>query len=464
MATPFEEALFQALGSLPQTPAPSGSARVMSNVGRGPSLEGSTPLFNGVPLSGRVPVDFGLPLPVVPPITYDPYQGYVGSPGGVDATGGAGPGVEGPGTPGDTSIGGRQTLADAMSGARVGVGPVGINVPTTLDQGIFSGARLAFGAVPIVGPLFSALLSLAGRQNASALAGQTAAAFGQQSANPAFQAQRAGERSGSSDPTQGVDLNNPDISTGLGLMGLLSSSDIPSVPVSTTITEPGTPSVTAPTGQVGLTAQGGLIGGVGGAPGGMANVANPNTGPVSNVVEAAPTGSPGGSTGVAGPSSGTGSVSAGLTAGEVGIAGQGLSNDGISGDTGDGGGGGGGAGGGGCFLATFGMEALNVRERQRAQRFFGDFHRLYMRSNPDTGPQLFRKYQVIARQIIAKIKAAKTEKAEQKFIYTKLIKPTGSFIEKKEVPEAVRNLTSVVTTLAKKYNVPIPTRATSETQ
>jgi len=444
-----------------------GEGRRYADIG---TQQGAPPLYQGVPVgapsspggvpwaTGAVPISYQstLPPPAPPPPPYDPYAGYIAPPPPGEATGpGAGPGVEGPGTPGDTSMSGRQTLANAMSGTRVGVGPVGFNIPTTPEQALFTGARLAMSQAPVVGPLFSALFSAMGYHNAAQLANQTAAAFGQMSANPAVQAQRAGERSisgGTPDSEAPSVVSDPDVATGLGLAGLLSSEDLspPAVPVALTeVAPPEAP--TAPAPQANLTAQGGLTS----PAGGLSNIDNPGAvasqAAGQNVVEGPPGGTPG--TGVGAPGA-PGSVSAGLTAGEVGVAGT------APGDSGDGGGG----GAGGCFLATFALPTLPTRERERAKVFFRDFHRLYMRSNPSNGPALFQRYQVVARRIIEAIKAKgpDVERREQKYIYEKLIKPTGAHVEKKEIPEAVRNLTGVVTTLANRYNVPLPARSTSQ--
>jgi hypothetical protein len=106
------------------------------------------------------------------------------------------------------------------------------------------------------------------------------------------------------------------------------------------------------------------------------------------------------------------------------------------------------------------MEALDDKERQRSKAFFNDFYKLYMRDKPPGGEQLFKKYQMVAKQIIGRIKEEGTEGEEQAYIQKTLIKPTGDFIERKEVPEAVRNLKKVVTTLASRYGVPIPADTT----
>lgn len=404
-------------------------------VGGGTGSQGQAPLFN----SGTVPIGPYVP----PPVVISPYgsvlvadtpqnpniggdtagPGNTGAPPGQSFSEGSSSGLtglNGPASAGKTAI----TTALGVGSGLLGM-PVSIGMPVTAALALESALKAFTTAFP----------------NLSVQAGMLPGVTGNIRGDVA--AQRSGERS----------LTGPTLSTSLTRSGSDEPED-PGIPSDepATVDEPpaiseGITAPTAPTGQIGLTAQGGLIGGVGGPPGGMASVSNSNTGPQSNVVEGPPGASPG--TDVGAP--GSVGIGSGLSStGEVGVAGQGGPSDG--GGAGDGG------GGGGCFLASFAMEALPDNERQTARRFFTDFHRLFLRSYPGNGVQLFRTYQVVARKIIDAIRARGTDKVEQKFIYDKLIKPTGRYIEKRELKGAISNLQSIVTTLAKKYDVPLPAK------
>lgn len=414
--------MLQAQGMTPGRRAPSGIGRSTSpplfvsspqgvNVGTASgSRTSSGPI---VPVSSAGPVSPS-PRPslptTAPQLFADPTIG--GDTAGTGTTG-----------PGDTSVAGMLALDNALNppaSQNIGVGPFSFSFPRSTDQAALAISKGLVSATPVSFPL-GALYSLA-------LHGVNVANRANINAAPrAFSG-------GADDPT--TDLSDLDLSV---------NPDIGLVPSSVAANNPGVPggasSVASNPGQVGLTAAGGLIGGVGGPPGGMANVDNNATVNTTNVVEGPPGGAAG--VGAAGPSS-SGSVSAGLTAGEVGVAGSGAGS-------------GGDAGGGPCFLASFGMEALAPEERRIAKRFFQDFLRLFLKENPN-GKELFAKYQAVAKRIIEKIRMAgpETEKKEQAFIYKRLIKPTGIHIEQKEVDQAVRNLQSVVTTLARRYDVPLP--------
>lgn len=403
-------------------------------VGGGVAGAGQQPLFNSertVPIAPYTPPPVSLSPSGAPLLNDTPQNPDFGGVAGTSATGapagqsfseGAISGLTGLGTMGNI---GKQGLTIGLGLGSTALGlPVSVGAPLSGALALESGLKAFTTAFPNLSVQMGLLSGVRGNTN------------------PAIAAQRAGERSisgGTADDTTSVNLNDPDIAAALSVPGPLSETALQEI--QSTISSSAAP---APTGQVGLTAQGGLIGGVGGPPGGMASVSNPNTGPQSNVVESAP-GSVSSGVGVAGP--GAGSVSAGLTGGEVGVAGQGGPGDG-----------GGDGGGGGCFLASFAMEALPHEQRKTARRFFRDFYNLFIRAYPDNGLQLFRRYQVIAKKIITAIRAAGAERIEQRYIYNKLIKPTGRYIEQRELQGAIRNLQSVVITLAKKYDVPLPAR------
>lgn len=416
------------LGPLFTVPQASGTVPV----GGGTKGSVQPPLFNQrtVPIGPYVPPPVSL-SPMGSVLINDPPNpnvggdiagpGNTGAPAGQSFSEGAVSGLTGGGF-GQTAGKGAISTALSLGSAALGL-PISVGAPLTAMLSLESGLKAFTTAFPNLSVQMGLLSGVQGNTRSDVAA------------------QRSGERS----------LTGPTLATSLTRSGG-DEPEEPGIPSDEPATVDEPPAITAPAaaptgpvGQVGLTAQGGLIGGVGGPPGGMASVSNPNTGPQSNVVEGAPGSATGTGVGVAGAPG----ISAGLSsAGEVGVAGQGAPGDGGAGD----------GGGGGCFLASFAMESLPATEQRTARRFFNDFHRMFIQSYPGNGAQLFRTYQVVARRIIDAIRKRGTEKVEQQFIYNKLIKPTGKYIEKRELKGAISNLQSIVTTLAKKYNVPLPAK------
>ena len=200
-------------------------------------------------------------------------------------------------------------------------------------------------------------------------------------------------------------------------------------------TDTTSPSPTATASDVSAGEGPGPSAGPGAAPSGTAGPAASAT--ASDVSEGGP-----GTGGVGAPAGvGEGGAVGGVTGGDEGV--------------GDGGGGGGG-GGGGCYLATWALKGLAPKDAEESRRAFQSFYRQWSKANPQHGQRAFVLYQRLAKQIIAKARQGGAERATQAYIHREFVQPTGTYISKKELPQAVQNLVRVVRTLAQRFGIPLP--------
>lgn len=191
---------------------------------------------------------------------------------------------------------------------------------------------------------------------------------------------------------------------------------------------------------VSFSAEGGMVG----PPSDTSPIGNIDTGQLSTVAaeEAGPS--------TDGPAGGVGGVSTGAGEEGVGTGGPG------AGEGGEGGGGGG--GGGGCYLASWTLSALKPKDAAESRQAFQSFYAQFMKANPEHGKRMFVLYQRLAQQIIQRARQVGADRSTQEYIYHNFVQPTGEYISKKELPQAVSNLINVVRTLAKQFGIPLPRR------
>ena len=128
------------------------------------------------------------------------------------------------------------------------------------------------------------------------------------------------------------------------------------------------------------------------------------------------------------------------------------------GTTADASGGGDGGGGGDCYLASWTLAALKPEDAEEARGAFKSFFKQFMEANPKHGQKMFATYQRLASQIIQKARQAGATRPTQEYLYKNFVQPTGEYISKEELPQAVSNLTNVVRTLAGQFQIPLPGR------